>query len=69
MGAHYNLGNAFKELGECKKAISWYGKEIEIHPNYIKAYNNILFTLLYLIASNKVWVPIILVLEKIFEFP
>ena len=55
MGAHYNLGNAFKELGEYKKAISWYGKEIEIHPNYITAYNNVrvtLFLIMYKINSK-----------------
>jgi len=46
--AHISLGLVFKELGELQKAISCYQKAIDSKKNYALAYNNMLFTLLYL---------------------
>jgi predicted O-linked N-acetylglucosamine transferase (SPINDLY family) len=40
-GAHNNLGNTLKELGEHQKAMSCYEKAIQINPNYAGAHNNL----------------------------
>ena len=39
--AHYNLGNAFKELGEHNKAISCYEKAIQLDPHFATAHNDL----------------------------
>ena len=41
LGAHYNLGNNFAQLGEHQKAKDCYEKAIAINPNYTDAYNNL----------------------------
>jgi len=45
---HYNLGIVFKELGEHQKSIICNEKAISLKPNYIRAYSNMLLTLLHL---------------------
>ena len=41
MLAHYNLGNALKELGQLDAAVSSYRKAIEIKPDFADAHNNL----------------------------
>ncbi len=38
--AHYNLGNALRNLGRNEEAVSAYNRAIEIDPRYEMAYNN-----------------------------
>jgi 4-amino-4-deoxy-L-arabinose transferase-like glycosyltransferase len=39
--AHYNLGNAYKELGRFEPAIEQYGDALALDPSYLSTWNNL----------------------------
>jgi Tfp pilus assembly protein PilF len=39
--AHFNLGNAFKELGQLEDAVKSYEKALSLKPDHANAHNNL----------------------------
>jgi protein O-GlcNAc transferase len=52
-GLHYNLGNLYQDMSRHEEAISCFRRALELAPNHVGAYKNLLSTLLYADGLNN----------------